>query len=532
MKITNYFLLALLLILINSVCWSQNRVFTDVYYPTNAGTAVVADSKVTPSGELISLITYQDSLLLTNESYVFSDNFGDDQGFCIVKYSLAGEIDWIKNFNGVLYGMLTIDQLGNIIVSGSVDGWIIDDEDTLGGNSAGYSDYFVMKLNQDGERLWSWRYGGDWYDELVNTCVDTENSIYLFVFSRGSFDVDPSSDSSIVSGFDFTLVTKYNSDGEFQWVKEFKTSDGGVVQSTCVVEKNNHFFIIGNFHGTVDFDPDSTNEAILSAGMGTAFFLELDQNGGYIQANKKTNFDFDDTKMQVTNGGIIYIRHTGRILRLNSDFSLNVICATADYPGVSLSDFMIDESNQLFVVGTFGPTTSLMVNGSLVQFNSLDGWQTGILLKHDLEGNILKVNVFDGYRSSLFGIRDMGSQKFSVSGRFEGTFCNDDSDGFSYYYDSTLLSQAAFLSVFEEENCPNDNCEFTIYPNPASDYINISFPSENGQISIYDCRGRLIKNFSALYGINSVDIGSFSSGMYFLLYNTSNVNDTRQFIKY
>jgi hypothetical protein len=70
----------------------------------------------------------------------------------------------------------------------------------------------------------------------------------------------------------------------------------------------------------------------------------------------------------------------------------------------------------------------------------------------------------------------------------------------------------------------NLGSQFSIYPNPAQDIINITFESKSVSfynISIYDQSGKFVKklNYRSNFGvnnINAIDISSLASGTYFV----------------
>ncbi|TYB76320.1 T9SS type A sorting domain-containing protein [Bizionia myxarmorum] len=66
------------------------------------------------------------------------------------------------------------------------------------------------------------------------------------------------------------------------------------------------------------------------------------------------------------------------------------------------------------------------------------------------------------------------------------------------------------LSVADEPSLVS----FEIYPNPASDYLNIRNLQPNSNISIFNTNGQMVKQHNGTSGLNTLDISHLSSGMY------------------
>jgi len=89
--------------------------------------------------------------------------------------------------------------------------------------------------------------------------------------------------------------------------------------------------------------------------------------------------------------------------------------------------------------------------------------------------------------------------------------------GFSYYYvDQVCLSTDSLECDFNVNIGERQVDHVTIYPNPTSEFLNISLPLVNAVMSIYDISGKLVYD-SPERGKNvMIDISEFSNGMYFL----------------
>ena len=69
------------------------------------------------------------------------------------------------------------------------------------------------------------------------------------------------------------------------------------------------------------------------------------------------------------------------------------------------------------------------------------------------------------------------------------------------------------VSIPEILDIDNVNNNLEIYPNPASDYININ-TKDITLINIYNAKGQLIKSFNSDEELMIIDISDFEEGIY------------------
>ncbi len=117
-----------------------------------------------------------------------------------------------------------------------------------------------------------------------------------------------------------------------------------------------------------------------------------------------------------------------------------------------------------------------------------------------------------------------------VSGRIYGTenieLSVDD------FYEN--LNDCADLIFVDQDNTFIKNL-FRIVENPVLSELNIQTPvflDEKFDISIYNNQGKLIKVESNTFGgLKTIDVNTFSSGLYFSTFNVRNLIFTKKFIK-
>lgn len=142
--------------------------------------------------------------------------------------------------------------------------------------------------------------------------------------------------------------------------------------------------------------------------------------------------------------------------------------------------------------------------------------------------------------TALYVSMDIYDVKETTDGGF--IFCGE------AHATGTNYPQQAWLMKVDEYGCLVPGCqlidtvndnepspEISIFPNPATDYLNVFLPSgvNNGHFAIVNAEGSLMKQFTALYENSTyvVDVSEYPSGVYFLQFNMNGkIVGTKKFI--
>ncbi len=204
-----------------------------------------------------------------------------------------------------------------------------------------------------------------------------------------------------------------------------------------------------------------------------------------------------------------------------------------DLPGLTLTN--LTSLLNINIYGTAVSTLDVSTNTALTDFNARNGSLTSL----DLSANssIVSVNV----RSCLpLASLDMRNGNNANVTSFDSTFDTnllcifvDDSsepnlatwaiDGGSNFVESE--AECSTLSV-----ASHHEIVFDLYPNPATDVINITSKSQNGSIEIYNITGKQVLSKNLGLGKNTVNVTQLKSGVYLArLVSDSNV-ETKKLI--
>ncbi|NQY74108.1 MAG: T9SS type A sorting domain-containing protein, partial [Candidatus Margulisbacteria bacterium] len=121
---------------------------------------------------------------------------------------------------------------------------------------------------------WAKSFGGAGSDRGYVTTVDASGNIYTSGIYRDTVDFDPGAGTTNLSanGFDDVFVQKMDPQGNFLWAKSFGGSSVEIGRS-ITVDASGNVYAIGEFIGTVDFDPGAGTTNLSSNG-GADFFVQ------------------------------------------------------------------------------------------------------------------------------------------------------------------------------------------------------------------------------------------------------------------
>jgi hypothetical protein len=119
-----------------------------------------------------------------------------DEDIFVQKLDVNGNFLWAKQMGGINSDQgqsITTDVYGNVYTTGNFDGTV--DFDPGAGTSiltsAGDLDFFIQKLNNNGDFIWAKNIGGTGDDEGYSITIDNNNDIYTTGTFKSTVDFDP-----------------------------------------------------------------------------------------------------------------------------------------------------------------------------------------------------------------------------------------------------------------------------------------------------------------------------------------------------
>ena len=189
-----------------------------------------------------------------------------------------GLYNWYSNY-------VTVDSSGNVYIAATSTG---ENPEIYEQHLSSEDDEILLvKLNPDGNVLWSDIWGGDGEDYPDGLALDGDGNIYV----AGTFmkPVDLESGLGLSDSQDANLMVvflyKYNPDGSLVWTR---TWDGDSPKSVdeyadiIAIDNDGNIFITGAFTGPVDFDPGPGVTEHESLGEYDIFLSKFDPDGNLL----------------------------------------------------------------------------------------------------------------------------------------------------------------------------------------------------------------------------------------------------------
>lgn len=161
-------------------------------------------------------------------------------------------------------------------------------------------------------------------DKVVPTdiSVDENGFIYATGYFSDAVDFDPGPLQTILTSpgiheFDIFII-KFTSAGEFVWVKQMGGTDDDKGRS-IQVDPSGNIYTVGEFQGTVDFDPGpGVTNMVSTASSEDIFIQKLNSDGQFVWAKRIGSFYTDAANaIDLDNQGSLYV--TGKY-KGNMDF--------------------------------------------------------------------------------------------------------------------------------------------------------------------------------------------------------------------
>ncbi len=298
--------------------------------------------------------------------------------------------------------------------------------------SAGLEDVFLMKLDRDGDPLWSRSFGGKSHDYADHVVVDAAGDVFI----TGSFmeKIDFGGKTHRCRGVHDVFVAKLDGDGNYLWSKAYgdgqdqiclrplPTGDGGV-------------FLAGYFRGVVNLGGKPHRSYPDKA----AFVGRLDSRGKRVWSEQFGHiFDYAMPGLALAANGDLILgsgsdptrEFTGkRMKRIDRMMDLGVVVARYDASGKRLwrkrfgngndnlhTEVALGPYGDIVVAGSFGGTVNF--GGGEIKSGSMADIYVAAL---DPEGKHLWSRHFGGGRYQyLTGLAVDGEGNTYIAGQFMG----------------------------------------------------------------------------------------------------------------
>lgn len=302
------------------------------------------------TGNFIGTVDFDPSNNVSNATAqgIFLDSY-------IVKLDAQGNLVWHKTITGQddenSYG-IDLDVNGNIFVTGIFYGTADFDPGVntynLVGNSQN-SDFFILKLDQNGNFMWAKSYGDALTDVGFKISTDLNGNLYCTGWFYGTVNFDPGQSNFSLTAIQSNkngFVLKLDSAGNFLWANGI-LGIASVEPFDITIDLNSNVYITGSFTGTADFDASQNT-------------FNLDSDFGYDLIITKYN----------TNGAFEFANNVGLLQQISNE-------------GAYGNAIYVDNSANIFVCGGFGGTIDFDPSNNINSITSvLPNVNDIVIIKH------------------------------------------------------------------------------------------------------------------------------------------------------
>jgi len=279
--------------------------------------------------------------------------------------------------------------------------------------------------------------------------VDVSGNIYTTGGFAGTVDFNPGVPTYNLTGTgaDDGYISKLDQTGNFSWAKAF-AGTGGTGGFEIETDALGNVYSIGNFNGTVDFDPGAGTFNLSATSSSDIYISKLDHAGNFIWAKAlngtgnnlnsgysisldpttgdvyttgwfKGTVDFDpgagvyNLSSNIENGFILKLNNAGNFLWAKSIKSAS---ATRSF------SIVIDGAGTVYSVGGFEGTTDFDPGSGIYNRTAIDGADIYIS-KLDTAGTFISVLTVGGagYEYAIDLKLDPANGDIYIAGSFDGT---------------------------------------------------------------------------------------------------------------
>ncbi len=199
-------------------------------------------------------------------------------GVFVSKLDTNGDFVWAKGLggNGSQGIDISLDAAGNVYTTGYAYG--TSDFDPGAGTfnliSAGSIDFFVSKLDNNGNFAWAKSFGNIAGDLGQGIDVDDFGNVYINGEFNYTVDFDPGPNTFNLTGNYSYFIQKLDTNGDFVWARSIGTQGNG---SSIIVESSTIYAFGSLTSTTADFDPGACFFNPTSISSGSIFIQKLQQ---------------------------------------------------------------------------------------------------------------------------------------------------------------------------------------------------------------------------------------------------------------
>ena len=422
----------------------------------------------------------------SNDGDVSSNNGSGD--FWVIKIDTSGAIIWEKS-----YGLSNYERPFSITTAND-GGYIIAGYRNSIGGDAKNSDFWVVKISEEGELIWDKLYGGSDFDNARHIMKTNDNGYIV------------SGTTTLPENFHRSAVRliKIDNSGNIIWEKTYLSSscinfgssiltpDNGIIfiASDCTTANTDYIIVKLDENGNMEWRKEyggSLND--------TPSAIKHCKEGGYIIVGSSSS-----------NNGDVINNHGGAfdfwVIKISNNGNLISSMCYGGSKSDRAYDVIQNNNNEFIVVGYSNSNDGDVTNNT----DKTDYW----IINIDTENNLKWEKCIGDYSGEDIArsVIQASDKSYLIAGytdSYEGVVY--DNHGDKDFWVIKLNENFNFI------NNPYDRIECNIYPNPTDKLITID--CENIQkVEIIDFKGETVLKSSN--NLNLINLSMLSNGLYFI----------------
>lgn len=410
--------------------------------------------------------------------------------YWVWKMNEHGEQEWQKSFGGsgrdLLYSIATTFD-GGFILGGSSDSNAI--EGIKKQDCKGNEDYWVIKLDANGELQWEKTLGGKGQDILTKV-LPTKDGGYILGGSSGS-DYSEDKKQNSYGGLDFWVV-KLDSKGNIEWERTLGGKYQDILRSMLITDDGG--YLLGGYTNS----PLSADKSADSP-TGDWWVIKLDKTGKTQWEHTHGGDGNDDlyVLLQTQDGNYIAAGHT------NSSFAkdgTDVLMMKLDHNGMMLWQ-------ETHNIGPMDLLTSLTENpdGTLIAGINSKSMAMPMLKAKKKEGMDDYVLMKLSEKGREEWTRNIGSSGIDILKKViitrDGGYLLagiSDSDRPSKQRNNRIGGTDFWVvKLADEDKDKTEKLSIEAFPNPAESFTNVivGYDYNKGTAKLFDINGRQLQSF-------------------------------------
>lgn len=387
--------------------------------------------------------------------------------YWVLKLDANGAIEWQNVYGGSdveeFYG-LSETSGGDFILAGhsksSISGVKTE-------NSYGLQDYWIIKIDVNGNLIWDKTIGGSDVDKLNDIVIDSEGSILLAGHSIS--DISGLKSENSYGDNDFWVV-KLDQNGGVVWDK---TLGGSTIEWYPNINCMGNSVYVGgeSYSGISGLKSEDT------FGGSDLWLIKMDKDGNIVWDKTIGGNNFEGT---------------GEILETN-DYQLLL----AFYSSSDISGYKSENSNS----------------------GSTDYWIVSI----DTNGNFLWDKTIGGNQTDVpYSIHEKADNNYILTGYSDSDISGDKDENSRGMEDYWIVEISSNVGLAEESGFD----EISFYPNPANNKICFSHNVDNARI--VNMQGRVV--ISEQSNTNTIYMSEIPAGVYFVQFTYEGIRYNKKLI--